>query len=72
MSKKDQLKMIIRQWLDHLTLGVSISLLTAGIVSAVMTGNENIIQNTVLIAISMLGIVLSFLTNILPHLLKKD
>ena len=48
------------------------SLLASGIVSALMMGNEKIAQNTALIAMSLLGLVLSFLMNTLPHLLTEE
>lgn len=72
MSKKQKMKVAIHTWLEHFVMGVSISLLAAGIVSALMTGNEKIVENTTLIAVSLLGLMLSFLMSALPHLLTEE
>ena len=72
MSKKQKMKAAIQVWLDHFVMGVSMSLLVSGIVSALMMGNEKIVQNTVLITVSLLGLMLSFLMSILPHLLAEE
>ncbi len=72
MSKKQKIQRSIHVWFDHFVMGVSMSLLASGIVSALMMGNEKIAQNTALIAMSLLGLVLSFLMNTLPHLLTEE
>ncbi len=72
MSKKQKMKAAIQVWLDHFVMGVSMSLLVSGIVSALMMGNEKIVQNTVLITVSLLGLMLSFSMSILPHLLAEE
>ena len=72
MSKKQKMKTAIQVWFDHFIMGVSMSLLASGIVSTLMMGNEKIAQNTVLITVSLLGLMLSFLMSILPHLLAEE
>ena len=72
MSKKQKMKAAIQVWLDHFVMGVSMSLLVSGIVSALMMGNDKIAQNTILIIVSLLGLMLSFLMSILPHLLTEE
>ncbi len=71
-EQKTEMKAAIQVWLDHFVMGVSMSLLASGIVSELMMGNEKIVQNTVLITVSLLGLMLSFLMSILPHLLAEE